>query len=208
MWMTSWLKSGETQRREQERLRRAGRRRRPLGIEALEDRVAPAVDLVPELEPKILSGLNTVAATADAIDQLGEFASGLPVVGQSIGDVLDFGGKIRDELVTPIQTYLAANDPTTSTAMVNALNAALDLAGSPIDLVDESAGGVLKVRVTNFSFSETQEDLPIDFGAAAAALNLDLGARMWWPARWARDDAQLAARPMESAKPRATADVS
>ena len=39
------------------------------------------------------------------------------------------------------------------------------------------------------------------------ALNLDLGPAMWWPARWARGDAQLAARPADAAKARATAGV-
>jgi hypothetical protein len=115
---------------------------------------------------------------ADAIDQLDQFASSLPVVGQSIGDVLDFGGKIRDEIVTPIQDYLAANDPTSSTALVGAVNSVLDLAGSPIDLVDESSGSIFKVRVTNFSFSETEQDLSIDFGAAAEALGLQLDVHL------------------------------
>jgi RND superfamily putative drug exporter len=40
------------------------------------------------------------------------------------------------------------------------------------------------------------------------ALNLDLGPAMWWPARWARDDEQLAARSVDSAKSKATAGVS
>jgi RND superfamily putative drug exporter len=39
------------------------------------------------------------------------------------------------------------------------------------------------------------------------ALNLDLGPKMWWPARWARDDEQLAARSIDSAKAKATAGV-
>ena len=40
------------------------------------------------------------------------------------------------------------------------------------------------------------------------ALNLELGPRMWWPARWARHDEELSARPVEAAKPRATVGIS
>src|SRR5262245_52588590 len=84
---------------------------RPM-VSRLEDRITPAATLAPGLEPAILSGLNSIAATADSIDNIGQFAASLPVVGQSIGKVLDFGQRIKNELVTPIQTYLAANDPT------------------------------------------------------------------------------------------------
>ncbi len=146
-------------------------------LEHLEDRLVLA-SLNPALEPAIVNGLNSVAAYADNLDQLDKFASTLPVVGQSIGQVLDFGKQFRDELLTPVQNYLAANDPTDSAQLVSGLNSILSMAGSPVVLSDASTAGVFKVRVKNFSFSETERNLPIDLGPAAGTSNLDLGARL------------------------------
>ena len=108
-------------RRNNKTTRRIGRhslRHRLMQPEYLEDRIVLAVDLNPTLEPAIVNGLDDFRAAADAIDQLDRFTASLPVVGQSIGHVLDFGGQFRDEIVIPIQNYLATNDPTTSTALV------------------------------------------------------------------------------------------
>jgi len=147
-------------------------------LNRLEDRVTPAATLIPSLETAIVNGLNSIANTMDTIDTFGQFASNLPVVGQSIGNVLDFGKRFKDELLTPVQTYFATNDPTSTTTLVSALNTVLDGAGSPIDLVDESTASLIKIRVKGFSFSETKEDLKIDFGPVQKSLGLDLGAQL------------------------------
>src|SRR5262245_16487052 len=94
----------EQRRRYREFLRRWTSRPR---LSRLEDRVTPAATLFPSLETSIVNGLNSIASTMDTIDTFGQFASNLPVVGQSIGNVLDFGKRFKDELLTPVQTYFA-----------------------------------------------------------------------------------------------------
>src|SRR5262245_61582383 len=147
-------------------------------LNGLEDRVTAAETLFLSLEAAIVNGLISIANTMDTIDTFGQFAANLPVVGQSIGNVLDFGQRFKDELLTPVQNYFAANDPTSTTTLVSALNTVLDAASSPIDLVDESTASLIKIRVKGFSFSETKKDLKIDFGPVQQSLGLNLGAQL------------------------------
>ena len=95
------------------------------------------------------------------------------MVGELIGQVLDFGQVLRDEFITPITDFLSANDPADSDALVSGVNTALSGAGSPITLVDSSTTDVFKADVTEFDFDRALEDVPIDFGEAAEALNID-----------------------------------
>ncbi|MCP9780196.1 MULTISPECIES: DUF4347 domain-containing protein [Cyanobium] len=132
-----------------------------------------AETLSPQVEAGIASGLNTLEQFANSISQLEALTTDLPIVGKSISSVLNLGQRLNDELLQPIKTYLAAYDPADSAALVAGLNALLP---DPIQLIDESTAGVVRIRVQGLSFSATKEDIQASLGAEAETLGLDLGA--------------------------------
>ena len=146
--------------------------RRRAFIEPLEPRILLSADLHPGIEAGIASGLTTAANFVDTVDTLDQFTSVLPVVNQAIAPVLDLGQKVRDEFITPVQDYLDANDPTSTTQLVDGLNA---LPGFADTFTDESTPDEVKIRIDSLTAADTAEDIDIDFGDIADALGLDFG---------------------------------
>lgn len=156
-----------------ERVRRLDRPR-PFALEAMEPRVLlSGVPIAAGAEAAIVDGLNRLANVANAIESLDQLASSLPVVDQAIAPVLQFEKKIKDTLLTPVQSWFTANNGDSGT-LVAYLNSLPGFSGGFTDL---SSGSDVKIGVNLFNTAQksTQEDVSIDLGGVAEQLGLNFG---------------------------------
>ena len=87
-------------------------RARRLAFDPLEKRFLLSADISPYLD-NLDDGLDRLEALADDLEQFGEMAANIPVLGESLGEAAQFGETLRSELIDPIQAFL--NDGITDT---------------------------------------------------------------------------------------------
>ncbi|MGD9034753.1 MAG: LEPR-XLL domain-containing protein, partial [Desulfobacteraceae bacterium] len=169
----------------------AAKKRRKALIEPLEPRILLSADIEPEAGQVISTGLNALADWADELDTFDELGQSLPIVDQSIGEVLDVGGILRDHLADAVETYFEDPDPSTpgvvETATTDGLNVALrDLdvtAGGLSITVDDATvegdlyttpdGEELRFHLILEATRTTDVDMDLGSEAEAAGLYLD-----------------------------------
>src|SRR4051794_31202833 len=73
-------------------------------VERLEDRLllSTTTELAQEKAAAIRDGLSDLAAFADKLETFGGFAKQIPVIGKSVGQVLDLGNTFKANLLTPL----------------------------------------------------------------------------------------------------------
>ena len=97
---------------------RGGARRLPRGegtkgLEPLEPRVLLSGDPIGQAEEAaLLAGLTEFAGFADSLEQHGQLATALPVIGLSLGGAADLSDIVDRGLVQPLAGYFAAGERT------------------------------------------------------------------------------------------------
>ena len=140
-----------------------------LALEPLETRVLMAVDapLQPNQFAAIKNGLDGLSNWADTLDNFGDFAKQLPLVGRSIGQSLDLGGTLRQTLLTPINNL---SGPTPLQIAAEIQNA---LPGTTVTPTDSDPARPNEIRF-DVTFNRTKsENRPLNFGANAEGINPD-----------------------------------
>ena len=123
----------------------------------------------------VKEGLQQLFAFFDSLNNYAQIASNLPIVGSSIGQVLDIGGRIKSTVVQPASNYLD---------LTGASSTASGLASS-IGGTNVSSSSQLRIQFS-FSQSSTLATFPINLGTEASALgisvatstNVSLGANL------------------------------
>ncbi len=173
--------------------RRRGRRGRPPlwssrsfppFAESLEDRTLLATSLTAAQVQalagtvndgaRIGGGLNVLQEWAGKLDQSSLFGATLPIVDQSLGQLLGTGAQVGSELAGPAAAYLTGAANPTAEGLVSALIAAQSgngATGSGGDTFSAS-NGVYTFTVPTLSVSSTVQ-VPVDFGTNASLLNLN-----------------------------------
>src|SRR6478735_5318743 len=74
-------------------------------VERLEDRLllSTGTELAQDKAAAIRDGLSDLAAFADKLETFGGFAKQIPVIGKSVGQVLDLGNTFRTNVLAPVQ---------------------------------------------------------------------------------------------------------
>lgn len=134
-------------------------------LEPLEQRVLMAVDtdLQPSQLTAVQNGLKGLSNWADTVDNFGDFARQLPLVGRSIGQALDLGNTLRSTLLTPIEG-LTNLSPAEIAQTIMA-----QVPGSVVTPVVEN--NEIRFDVT-FNRAKT-ENRPLDFGTNSESINAD-----------------------------------
>ncbi|HZN64477.1 MAG TPA: hypothetical protein VFB66_04195, partial [Tepidisphaeraceae bacterium] len=137
-------------------------------LEPLEQRMLMAVDtpLQPNQFGAIKSGLAGLSNWADTLDNFGDFAKQLPVVGRSIGQSLNLGDTLRTSLVDPLNNLAGPTPNQLATAIQN------HLPGTTVTAIDDPARP--NEILFNVTLNKTRsENRPLDFGANAESVSAD-----------------------------------
>ncbi|TDG15222.1 LEPR-XLL domain-containing protein [Seongchinamella unica] len=111
--------------------------RRQYQVETLEPRLLLSADLAPGAAQALVDGLDGLANWADELDDFDELAQPLPLIDTPLGDLLDLGGFIQDNLVDPLASAAATTTQEVADALDNALDALLGAGDYVTDITDQ-----------------------------------------------------------------------
>lgn len=131
----------------------------------------------------LLVGLQALVAWAEALDEFSYLGQPLPLVGLTVGEILDFGDLVRQVLKNPVETFLTTDLTPTTAELLGVLKGLSGNYGGLIVTVNPSnvSGGKFDaVEEIRFDLSiqarRTERDLPLSLGADAAAYGISMDA--------------------------------
>ncbi|RLQ23593.1 LEPR-XLL domain-containing protein [Seongchinamella sediminis] len=144
--------------------------RRRYQVETLEPRLLLSADLVPGAAQALVDGLDGLANWADELDDFDELAQPLPLIDTPLGDLLDLGGFIQDNLVDPLASAAATTTQEVADALESALDALLGAGDYVTDITDQVSD---EYRFTvDFSYELPAEAFAFGVGEAFDALGI------------------------------------
>ena len=152
-----------------ERPSRPGPHRR-YQVETLEPRLLLSADLAPGAAQALIDGLEGFANWANELDDFDELSQPLPLVDTPLGDLLDLGDLIQENLVDPLVSAAATTTAEVATAIDDALDTLLGFGDYVTDLTDQVTGEY-RFKV-DFDYGV---DESLDFGVGETFDALGLG---------------------------------
>ncbi len=142
-------------------------RPRTLAIDYLEDRTLLS-SLSPTQVSALEGGLSALQTFGNDLSSYNLFTSKLPILDQSVGQLLPIGSLLGSSLTQPANTYLSGASPTTS-GLVSALNAVTGM-NNGVSFTQQSSGTLTWTvpTLTDSSSSSTT----FDMGTNAPVLNI------------------------------------
>ncbi len=112
-------------------------------------------------------GLAALQSWATNLTTSGDFGQSLPLVGRSLGQLVDLGSEFSTQILTPAASYLAGPNPTAEglLATIKAAQAARGATGSASDTFTAS-GGVLAFNLPSLALTVSATS-PVDLGPDA-----------------------------------------
>src|SRR5437764_679193 len=102
-------------------------------VERLEDRLllSTSTELAQDKAAAIRDGVSDLADFADRLETFGGFAKQIPVIGKSVGQVLDLGNTFRTNVLTPVQNLLSSDLTPTPDQIKGAIQTVLGTLPTP-----------------------------------------------------------------------------
>ena len=126
----------------------------------------------------ILDGLSGLADFGDDVDSSSALSTQIPLLGKSVGDLVDVGGILRDRVLTPIEEFINSGDKPTTAQFIEALKGLggtgndVDISLDPTSITGGLTGDEL---VFDLVFTATRTDtVSLDLGEEVADTGMSI----------------------------------